>query len=146
MLSREQDLAAAADKSFDQLLADHVAAYQPLFDRVKIDLGTTAEADRPTDERVKHFAEGHDPALAAPRVSVRPVPADLLLAPRRSAGDVAGTLERVDEPAVERQVHGQHQHRDELLAGGEDQPARMHRAAVRHDQGRLASPARTPPR
>jgi alpha-L-fucosidase 2 len=56
---------AAADKPFDQLLADHLSSYQALFDRVKIDLGTSPEADQPTDERVIHFAEGHDPALAA---------------------------------------------------------------------------------
>jgi len=56
---------AATSKSFDQLLADHLADYQPLFSRVQLDLGTTPQAQRPTDERILHFADGNDPALAA---------------------------------------------------------------------------------
>jgi len=56
---------AATSKSFDQLLASHLADYQPLFSRVHIDLGTTPQAQRPTDERILHFAGGNDPALAA---------------------------------------------------------------------------------
>lgn len=58
-------LEAVAGKSYDQLLAAHVAEHQRLFRRVSIDLGTTPAADRPTDERVRRFAEGDDPALAA---------------------------------------------------------------------------------
>jgi alpha-L-fucosidase 2 len=59
------DLKAVEGKGFEELLKDHLGSYQPLFDRVHIDLGGTAEGELPTDERVKHFAEGHDPALAA---------------------------------------------------------------------------------
>lgn len=61
----EATLRAAASKTYDQLLAAHVAEHQRLFRRVSLDLGRTPAADLPTDERVRRFAEGHDPALAA---------------------------------------------------------------------------------
>jgi alpha-L-fucosidase 2 len=59
------DLSAVGAKAFDALLADHLASFKPLFDRVHLDLGNTPEGNQPTDERVKHFADNHDPALAA---------------------------------------------------------------------------------
>ena len=55
---------AAAGKTYDQLLAAHTAEHQRLFRRVSLDLGRTPAADLPTDERVRRFAEGNDPALA----------------------------------------------------------------------------------
>jgi len=58
-------LDAAERKSYEQLLADHVAAHQQLYNRLEIDLGRTAAADLPTDHRISRFAEGNDPALAA---------------------------------------------------------------------------------
>jgi len=58
-------LRAAAGKTYDQLLAEHLAEHQRLFRRVTLDLGRTPAADLPTDERVRRFAEGNDPALAA---------------------------------------------------------------------------------
>ena len=60
-------LDAAAGKSWDDLLAAHVAEHQRLFRRVQIDLGRSAQqiAALPTDERVARFADGHDPELAA---------------------------------------------------------------------------------
>jgi len=58
-------LRAAAGKTYDQLLAAHLAEHQRLFRRVTLDLGRTPAADLPTDERVRRFAEGNDPALAA---------------------------------------------------------------------------------
>jgi alpha-L-fucosidase 2 len=61
----EATLRAAAGKTYDQLLAAHTAEHQRLFRRVSLDLGRTPAADLPTDERVRRFAEGHDPALAA---------------------------------------------------------------------------------
>lgn len=50
-------IAAAEERSFDELLAEHVADYQSLFHRVKLDLGTTpAEiAALPTAERVRSY-------------------------------------------------------------------------------------------
>jgi len=55
-------LAAAAGKSFDQLLAEHVADHRDLFDRCSVDWGSTPEQVRrlPTDERLKRYKEGQD--------------------------------------------------------------------------------------
>ncbi|MFT4257693.1 MAG: glycoside hydrolase family 95 protein [Pseudoxanthomonas sp.] len=65
-ITREQ-LAAAAKKSWDELLAAHVAEHQHLFHRVQLNLGHTPDdiAALPTDARVARFAEGGDPALSA---------------------------------------------------------------------------------
>ena len=59
-------LAAAAEKSFEDLLAEHTRDYQALFDRFALDLGTTPDAIRklPTDERLaKYKEEPADPDL-----------------------------------------------------------------------------------
>jgi alpha-L-fucosidase 2 len=58
-------LSAVREKTYEQLLAVHVAEHQRLFRRVSLDLGRTPAADLPTDERVRNFAMGNDPALAA---------------------------------------------------------------------------------
>ena len=63
-LSKEY-LTDAASKTYEQLLADHVADYQRLFHRVSLDLGRSKAMNRPTDERIKSFADGRDPQLAA---------------------------------------------------------------------------------
>lgn len=60
-----KDLDGASGKSFDELRKNHEETYQPLFDRVKLDLGRTAAAEKPTDERIKQFDGGDDPDLAA---------------------------------------------------------------------------------
>ena len=52
-------------RPYGKLRDAHVADHQRLFHRVALDLGTTEAARRPTDERVKTFADGRDPALAA---------------------------------------------------------------------------------
>ena len=59
-----KDLDDAAKKSFDGLRDAHIADHRALFRRVTLDLGTTPAGERPTDERIKHFADGDDPALA----------------------------------------------------------------------------------
>lgn len=58
-------MAAAVDLGFDVLLEAHLAEHRRLFRRLDIDLGRTPAADRPTYFRIKDFAEGDDPALAA---------------------------------------------------------------------------------
>jgi alpha-L-fucosidase 2 len=58
-------LDAASAKPWGTLLADHQAEHRALFRRVSLDLGTSAAAALPTDERVARFNEGNDPALAA---------------------------------------------------------------------------------
>jgi len=55
-----------ASKKTPKLLRDaHIADYRRLFGRVALDLGTTPAARRPTDERIRDFAAGGDPQLAA---------------------------------------------------------------------------------
>jgi alpha-L-fucosidase 2 len=63
-LNRER-IAAASAKGFEQLCADHVREHQRLFRRVSLDLGQSEAARMATDERVRNFASGDDPALAA---------------------------------------------------------------------------------
>ena len=58
-------LQAAQGQSFNALKARHVEAYRRYFDRVTLDLGQTDSAQRPTDERVAEFSQGHDPQLVA---------------------------------------------------------------------------------
>ena len=58
-------IADASGKPFAKLREDHLENYQPLFRRVSIDLGTSDAMKLPTDERIRHFAEGNDPHLAA---------------------------------------------------------------------------------
>ncbi|MDR6842164.1 glycoside hydrolase family 95 protein [Pseudoxanthomonas sacheonensis] len=60
-----RQLAAAQQRGFEDLRAAHLAEHQRLFRRVAIDLGRSDAAQLPTDERVEHFANGGDPALAA---------------------------------------------------------------------------------
>ena len=61
-----QCLDKAARKSFDTLKSDHVKDYQFFFQRVSLNLGTTANASLPTDERLRKFTAGEtDPALVA---------------------------------------------------------------------------------
>ena len=58
-------LDAAAAKAYGALRAAHVAEHQRLFRRVALDLGSTAEAVKPTDARIRNSATTDDPALAA---------------------------------------------------------------------------------
>ncbi len=58
-------IAKAKKQSFEELLAAHQKDYRALFDRVKLDLGTSPSANLPTNERIANFAKGNDPQLAA---------------------------------------------------------------------------------
>jgi alpha-L-fucosidase 2 len=58
-------LEAAAKMSYAKLHAAHVADYQALFRRVSIDLGKSEALNLPTDVRIRRYAEGNDPQLAA---------------------------------------------------------------------------------
>lgn len=51
--------------SYETLLKRHIEDHQSLFRRVSIDLGTTEQANKPTDERILNFRKGGDPQLAA---------------------------------------------------------------------------------
>ncbi|HEY1034168.1 MAG TPA: glycoside hydrolase family 95 protein, partial [Pseudoxanthomonas sp.] len=48
-------LARVKGKAFDRVLAEHLAEHRRLFHRVRLDLGRTAAADLPTDERIAAF-------------------------------------------------------------------------------------------
>ncbi|HEX6622642.1 MAG TPA: glycoside hydrolase family 95 protein, partial [Pyrinomonadaceae bacterium] len=60
-------LTSASKRPWEDLLARHLADYQPLFRRVSLDLGADAGAKQlPTDERLRRFAQGRpDPGLVA---------------------------------------------------------------------------------
>lgn len=55
----------AYTRSFAQILAAHVKAYQHYFNRVELDLGSSGSTGLPTDERLKNFASIDDPQFAA---------------------------------------------------------------------------------
>ena len=115
-----------------------------LFRRVSLTLPKRT-ADSPTDERLRAFAEpGSRPGGAL--FPVRPLSADCQFAPRLAARQPARHLERTGAAAVELQLDRQHQCPDELLAGGNLQPGRIARAAVRPDRGPEPRPARRPPK
>jgi len=56
---------AAATKNYEALRQAHLDDYRNLFRRVTLDLGATAKANLPTDQRLARIAEGDDPQLAA---------------------------------------------------------------------------------
>ncbi len=59
-------LRKAAQKSWDEILRDHVAEHRSYFDRVSIDLGRSGQDGLPTDERLAAVKEGgDDPGLMA---------------------------------------------------------------------------------
>ena len=57
-------LEPALQKSYSDLRIAHIADYQQLFHRLSLDLGRPDGEPKPTDERIKTFKEGKDPALA----------------------------------------------------------------------------------
>jgi len=62
----KRHLKAAAAKGFDALKRDHLAEHRRLFRRVSLDLGTNGQAAKPTDQRLREFANGaDDPSLPA---------------------------------------------------------------------------------
>ncbi len=52
-------------KSWQQVVGTHLADHQALFRRVSLDLGRSAAAENPTDQRLAEFRAGSDPDLAA---------------------------------------------------------------------------------
>ena len=56
---------AAAKQSYESLRRRHLRDYQDLFQRMSLDLGTSAFANNPTNQRVLDFAKSDDPQLAA---------------------------------------------------------------------------------
>jgi len=58
-------LASAEAKAYPTLLKSHITAYQKYFKRVNFDLGTSAAAQFPTDQRIKNFSKSIDPELVS---------------------------------------------------------------------------------
>lgn len=58
-------LRAAGSKKYETLQSEHIADHQKLFRRVRLDLGTTEAARKPTTERIAAFRSGDDPQLVA---------------------------------------------------------------------------------
>ncbi|OQA01142.1 MAG: hypothetical protein BWY69_01480 [Planctomycetes bacterium ADurb.Bin401] len=61
----DKQIKAASKKSYSKIRARHIKEYQRYFNRVKIDFGVTEAAKQTTDLRIKDFANGNDPQLAA---------------------------------------------------------------------------------
>lgn len=61
----ERHLLRSSGRPYRQLRRRHVADYRQLFDRTSIDLGSSEAVQQETDERIKSFADGDDPQLAA---------------------------------------------------------------------------------
>ncbi|MDR1747009.1 MAG: glycoside hydrolase family 95 protein [Tannerella sp.] len=60
----ESFLKAAMKKAYPQALTEHIAYYRNLFDRVKLDLGTSDAAQEETHIRIQRFNDGNDISLA----------------------------------------------------------------------------------
>jgi len=56
-------LAKAYAKSFDEMEKAHTAAFRHYFDRVRLDLGSSANDSLPTDERLGNFRNADDPSF-----------------------------------------------------------------------------------
>jgi alpha-L-fucosidase 2 len=61
----DEFLAKATKTTYQMMAASSIGNHQSLFERVKLDLGSSAAANLPTDERIAAFAKGHDPELVA---------------------------------------------------------------------------------
>ncbi len=59
----QKDMERASAKTWRRLLNSHIEDYQRLFNRVDLNLGSDSAADLPTDQRVKTYQPGGDPAL-----------------------------------------------------------------------------------
>ena len=53
-------------RSYDDILTEHIADYQNIFNRVNLELGETTKNSLPTDQRLQNYQHGHpDPDLEA---------------------------------------------------------------------------------
>lgn len=64
-LKAAEYLKRALVKAYPVALRDHIAAYRKMYDRVRLDLGSTDSVRQPTDLRIARFHDGDDPQLAA---------------------------------------------------------------------------------
>lgn len=64
-LATAQQYLKQAGQNYTKAKTAHSNAYQKLFNRVSLSLGSNAQAGKPTDVRVAEFAKNFDPQLAA---------------------------------------------------------------------------------
>ena len=64
-VARNTNYLKNAGKNYAQALQSHINEYQKYYRRVSLDLGSTPQAGKPTDVRIKEFATADDPHLAA---------------------------------------------------------------------------------
>ncbi|MBQ8592862.1 MAG: glycoside hydrolase family 95 protein [Bacteroidaceae bacterium] len=62
-IARNKAYMQHSKKSYKKALNAHIAKYRQMLDRVHLDLGRTPQADKPTDIRIKEFAQTYDPHL-----------------------------------------------------------------------------------
>ncbi len=135
-------LDAASAKRYPELLGTHRASHRIPFRALSLDLGRTAAADLPTDERIRDSQKNDDPQLATLYFQY----ARYLLICCSRPGTQPANLQGLWNDklgALGFEVHHQHQHRDELLAGRARQSAQVRRAAGGDDQGSRGHGART---
>lgn len=58
-------LRSAVSKKYNTALKAHIEKYQKYFNRLSLDLGTTEQARKTTDVRIKEFGTSNDPELVA---------------------------------------------------------------------------------
>jgi alpha-L-fucosidase 2 len=113
----ERCLDNARRRSGAELLDRHVRDYKALFDRVSLDLGDSQDAGlRPTEERIRSFADGQDPTFASIYFQFGRY---LMISGSRPGSqplNLQGHLESPHHSALGGRLHGEHQHRNELLA------------------------------
>jgi alpha-L-fucosidase 2 len=63
--ARNQNCLKNAGRDYARALDDHIAAYRKYYRRVSLDLGSSPQADKPTDRRIREFAVSDDPHLVA---------------------------------------------------------------------------------
>lgn len=64
-VERNKHYMKKAGKEYNKALLDHILAYQTFYNRVSLDLGVTAQAEKPTDIRIKEFSDSFDPQLVS---------------------------------------------------------------------------------
>lgn len=126
----------AVSADYNELLRTHIADYKALYDRVEFSLGGNSRADLPTDKRLLKFKR--NPEDAGLYELIFNFGRYLLIACSRSgsqAANLPGHLERASQSALELELHGQHQHGNELLAVHDVQSAGAYRAACTLNSG-----------
>lgn len=59
----KQPLEKIKDQNYQDILTAHINEYQRYFNTMSLDLGSTKQADLPTDQRIKKYSPANDPSL-----------------------------------------------------------------------------------